>query len=204
MQAKTRLDDILARLRETEKELEQELDKLLASKREQFNYSLSRGKVVFERGVRLWQRQQRTGLWLYLRKAPLAYILSAPLIYGMIIPLLILDLCTTLYQHICFRIYHIPRVRRSEYMVIDRHHLAYLNIIEKFNCLYCGYGNGLMAYAREVVARTEQYWCPIKHARRVLDPHSRAQRFLDYGDSTAWHENLQKFRQQLTDDSEAR
>ena len=200
MQAKTRLDDLLARLRETEKELQQELDKLLASKREQFKYSLSRGKVVFERGVRLWQRQQRTALWVYISKAPLAYILTAPVIYGMIVPLLVLDLSITIYQHICFRIYRIPRVRRNEYMVIDRHHLAYLNIIEKFNCLYCGYGNGLIAYVREVVARTEQYWCPIKHARRVLDPHSREQRFFDFGDSAAWHQNLKQMRKDLEQD----
>ena len=200
MQAKTRLDDLLARLRETEKELQQELDKLLVSKREQFNYSLSRGKVVFERGVRLWQRQQRTALWVYISKAPLAYILTAPVIYGMIVPLLVLDLSITIYQHICFRIYRIPRVRRNEYMVIDRHHLAYLNIIEKFNCLYCGYGNGLIAYVREVVARTEQYWCPIKHARRVLDPHNREQRFFDFGDSAAWHQNLKQMRKDLEQD----
>ena len=30
------------------------------------------------------------------------------------------------------------RVRRSRYFVIDRHHLAYLNGIEKLNCVYCG------------------------------------------------------------------
>jgi hypothetical protein len=204
MQAKTRLDDILARLRATEKELEQELDKLLDSKREQFNYSLKRGKVVFEQGVRLWQRQQRTALWIYLAKAPLAYILTAPVIYGMIVPMLILDLSTTIYQHICFRIYRIPRVNRSAYMVIDRHHLAYLNAIEKFNCLYCGYGNGLIAYTREVVARTEQYWCPIKHAQRILDPHSREQRFIDYGDSSLWHQKLDKMRQDLVQESRAK
>jgi hypothetical protein len=57
-------------------------------------------------------------------------------------------------------VYRIPRVRRAEYLVVDRHHLQYLNGIERMNCLYCGYGNGVLAYAVEVAARTEQYWCP--------------------------------------------
>jgi hypothetical protein len=30
---------------------------------------------------------------------------------------------------------------------------------------------------REVASRTEIYWCPIKHARRVLGPHPHYQGF---------------------------
>jgi len=201
MQTKTKLDEILERLRATEQELEQEVDNLLAEKRQQFQYSLRRGKVVFERGMHRWQRQQKTAIWQYLRKTPLAYILSAPVIYGMIIPLAILDLSITVYQHICFRIYGVPRVFRTDYLVIDRHHLAYLNAIEKLNCLYCGYGNGLIEYTREVIARTEQYWCPIKHAHRTLDQHTRTQKFFDYGDATAWRQNLEGLREDLGSDS---
>ena len=51
---------------------------------------------------------------------------------------------------------------RSDFIAIDRHQLAYLNVIEKVNCAYCGYANGVAAYFREVAARTEEYWCPIK------------------------------------------
>lgn len=29
------------------------------------------------------------------------------------------------------------------YVVFDRRHLAYLNAIEKLNCAYCEYGNGV-------------------------------------------------------------
>ena len=97
MQTITKIDEILERLRVTEQELEQEVDSILVEKRQQFNYSLRRGKVVFERSVQNWQRQHRTGLWQYLRKTPLTYIISAPVIYGMIVPLLILDLSITLY-----------------------------------------------------------------------------------------------------------
>lgn len=201
MQTKTKIDEILEHLRVTEQELEQEVDSLLTEKRQQFNYTLRRGKVVFERSVQNWQRQHRTGLWPYLRKTPLPYLLSAPVIYGMIVPLVILDLSITVYQHICFRIYGIPLVQRTDYLVIDRHHLAYLNAIEKINCTYCGYGNGMIEYAREVVARTEQYWCPIKHAQRTLDPHNRTLKYCDYGDAEAWSGNLEELRKDLAEDS---
>jgi len=198
------LDELLERLRQTEKELEQELDRLLDEKRQQFQYHLERGKVVFEQNVKRWQKQYRTGAWGYILQAPLLYILSAPVIYGMAIPLATLDLAISIYQHICFRIYRIPLVRRRDYLVIDRQHLAYLNPVEKLNCIYCGYANGLMAYCREITARTEQYWCPIKHARRTLDTHPRASRFLDYGDAEAWRSELEQVRSQWSPDPKPR
>ncbi len=194
MTSRARLDEILERLKAVQHEFEQEVDKVLDEKRQQFSYQLHRGRVIFKRSVRHWQRQQRTGTWRYLYSAPLAFILSAPVIYGMIVPLMFLDLTVTLYQHICFRIYGVPRVRRNEYLYIDRHYLPYLNLIEKINCVYCGYGNGLIEYSREVIARTEQFWCPIKHARRTPDPHHRTAKFFDYGDADAWRENLEKVR----------
>ena len=46
----------------------------------------------------------------------------------------------------CFPIYGIPRMRRSDDLVFDREDLHYLNAIEKFNCFYCSYGNGGAAY----------------------------------------------------------
>ena len=194
MTSRARLDEILERLKAVQHEFEQEVDKVLDEKRQQFSYHLHRGRVIFKQNVRRWHRQQRTGLWRYLYSVPLAFILSAPVIYGMLVPLVFLDLAVTLYQHICFRIYGVPRVRRNDYLYIDRHYLPYLNLIEKINCLYCGYGNGLIEYSREVIARTEQFWCPIKHARRTPDPHHRTAKFFDYGDADAWRENLEKVR----------
>jgi putative component of membrane protein insertase Oxa1/YidC/SpoIIIJ protein YidD len=88
-------------------------------------------------------------------------------------------------------------VRRRDYLVFDRAHLAYLNAIEKLNCAYCSYGSGLAAYVREVVARTEQYWCPIKHARRVLQAHPHYGGFVDYGDGEAYRRELRALREQL-------
>ncbi|OQK18060.1 hypothetical protein AU255_09470 [Methyloprofundus sedimenti] len=196
---KTKLDEIIERLRVTQQELEAEIERLLKDRRELFHYNLRRGKVVFERNVRRLLRQQRTGLWSYLRKAPMAHILSSPIIYSLIVPLVILDISISFFQHTCFRIYGIPLVNRSKHIVIDRHRLPYLNAIESLNCVYCGYGNGLIAYTREVIARTEQYWCPIKHAQRRLDTHERTLKFVDYGDVEGWRKNFKIIRHDWSD-----
>lgn len=200
---KSKIDDILERLRRVQQELEEELERLIVEKRGEFQYTIRRGKVIFERSVRRLQLSQRVGLWRYLRDAPLAYVLSAPVIYSMIVPLVILDLSVTIYPQICFRIYRIRLVRRSDYLVIDRHHLDDLNGIEKLNCAYCGYGNGLIAYAWEITARTEQFWCPIKHARRTLDVHRRAGRFFDYGDVSSYQQGSLALRRDWSDVADA-
>jgi hypothetical protein len=108
-----------------------------------------------------------------------------------------LDLFLFVYQSICFPIYRIPKVRRSAYLIFDRQDLPYLNIIEKFNCFYCAYGNGLSGWAREITARTEQYWCPIKHARRIRAAHDRYPRFFEFGDAESYARGLERLRQEF-------
>ncbi len=194
---RSKLEEILDRIHGLETQLEQEFDQLLVEKRAQFKYTLKKGRVIFDEGVHELQRRYRTGLWVYLRDARLVHILTAPVVYSVVFPLLLLDLFIFFYQQICFRLYGIPLVQRADYLVIDRQHLAYLNMIEKFNCMYCGYGNGLIEYVREVIARTEQYWCPIKHARRTPNPHYRSGNFADYGDVEAYQKKLEQLREQL-------
>ncbi len=177
--------------------LEDQLESTFEAARKQFHYSIEQGRVRFEEEIQRAHRRYREGLWSYLLHARPLSILSAPVIYGMILPLAILDASITLYQHICFRAYGIPRVRRRDYFIIDRHRLAYLNPIEKLNCVYCGYGNGLIAYSREIIGRTESYWCPIRHARRVRDAHAHYAEFLDYGDAEAYRNTLQEIRDRL-------
>ncbi len=193
-------DEIIENIQNLHSQLEKEFDRLFAEKQRQFHYNIEKGKVIFEEGIRDLQRQYRTGLWKYIRNAKLGHILTSPIIYSVSVPLLLLDLVITLYQHICFRVYGIGRVRRSDYIVIDRQHLSYLNIIEKVNCMYCGYGNGLIEYAREIIARTEQYWCPIKHAHRSLTHHQRVAEFADYGHAEDYKKKLDQLRNNLTSD----
>jgi len=163
-----------------------ELERELAARQQWLKDVFEERKVAFEKSVLKRHRRLRTGVLRYLRESRLSFILTAPVIYAGIIPLAIIDLFFTLYQYICFSVYDIPKVQRSKYLVIDRHHLAYLNPIEKMNCVYCGYGNGVIAYAREIAARTEGYWCPIKHAGRAHSPHHKYYEFLEYGDAEGY------------------
>jgi hypothetical protein len=109
------------------------------------------------------------------------------------------DLIGTLYQSICFPIYGIPKVRRSEYVAFDRHHLAYLNFFEKASCEYCAYVNGVLAYMTEMAARTEQHWCPIKHAGCVKCAHSRYKKFVEFGDAVTYRSKVEEIRRSYQD-----
>jgi len=193
------LDELRDRLQHAEAELGDELERLIEKNRERFRYTVQAGKVRFDAGMQVLHRSYRKGLVPYIRKAPVSYVLTAPLIYSLILPLSLLDLFVTVFQQVCFRVYGIGLVRRADYIVIDRHMLGYLNAIEKINCVYCGYANGLIAYCREVAARTEQYWCPIKHARKASGLHDRADAFFHYGDAEAYHHELPKIRAKLVD-----
>jgi len=95
-------------------------------------------------------------------------------------------LCLFVFQAVCFTIWQIPRSKRADYVVVDRHHLAYLNFWEKLNCIYCGYANGVFAWACDIAARTEHFWCPIKHAKRVKHPHSFYHDYVEFGDWDRW------------------
>ncbi len=188
------LNELRERLKGAQEEFEAELDRRIDVQRQQFRYRLEQGKVRFEEDMRDWQARYRTGIWRYLTGARIAYLLTAPVIYALIVPLVFLDLSVTIYQHICFRVYGIDLVRRRDHVIIDRQHLAYLNAIEKLNCIYCGYANGVIAYAREIAGRTERFWCPIKHARRSADPHPLFESFLEYGDAEAYRAWMESYR----------
>lgn len=177
--------------------LERQLVDELREQEKTFHYKLEGTRVKFEDSVLEAQRQIKVAVIPWLRSSRVRSVLSIPFIYGMIIPIALMDLTITLYQHICFRLYDVARVRRANYVVMDRHQLSYLNGIEKLNCLYCGYGNGVIAYSREVIARTEQYWCPIKHARKVVGTHQRYNKFLGFGECEDFHEKILEFREEL-------
>lgn len=83
--------------------------------------------------------------------------------------------------------------------MFDRQYLHYLNLIEKMNCAYCSYVNGLIAYIQEIGARTEQFWCPIKHAKRIKTLHSRYRKFAGYGDAETYRSKIEKIRHDFKD-----
>ncbi len=186
---KPKLEELLARARA----LQEEIEESYRQAHEDLEQRRARLAVEFLH----WQRAHRVGVFRFLAQSRPLVVLTAPVIYLGWLPFLSLDLFVTIYQAICFPVYGIRKVRRADYLVFDRGHLAYLNFIERFNCFYCSYGNGVAAYAREVAARTEQYWCPIKHARRIAGAHEHYAKFLSYGDAEAYRNELEALRKDL-------
>ena len=101
--------------------------------------------------------------------------------------LFFLHIFLELYQAICFTLYDIPLVERKKYIKIDRHKLKYLDWVEKINCAYCGYGNGVLNYASAIAIATEKYWCGIKHSKDqyFIEPEHHRD-YLEYGDEEGY------------------
>ena len=188
-----RMLDVLDRIRDLETDLQHEV----TAAQQRWHYKIDTGRIRFEEAVHRRHKALKMSLAQFLRESSIPALLTAPMIYSLFMPFLMLDAWVSLYQLVCFPIYGIDRVRRSEYISLDRRKLAYLNAIEKANCEYCSYANGLLAYIREIAARSEQYWCPIKHARRIRGPHTHYRLFVDYGDAEGYKHELPVLRKSL-------
>ena len=189
----------LEKLQQRARVLEGEIEAELVRRREQLGMQVERGRVRIDAELRRRHKAARISLRDFLAATRPLVVLTAPVIYGLIVPFVILDIAVTLYQWICFPVYGIPLVRRRDHIAIDRQHLAYLNALQKLNCMYCGYGNGLLAYTREVAGRTEAYWCPIKHARRLRGMHDLYPEFMEYADEQDFIERWAAERARLKD-----
>ena len=190
-----KLHDIIKQIKKLEKELRAEFQK----KEVEFYYKVKGTRVYFEEETKKFHKTLATKIYTYVFNASFLNLLTVPIIWFCIIPALFLDLVASIYQFICFKVYKIPNVKRNDYIVIDRQSLNYLNPIEKINCVYCGYITGLITYVQEIAARTEQYWCPIKHARKIGSIHSRYHKFLDYGDHREYQKRLAEIRKDFSD-----
>lgn len=177
--------------------LEDELRTALHEQPSSLYFQIKGKRVEFQKSVEETHRRLKTNFFRWLVHNRPQNLLTGPIIYSMIIPLVITDIFISFYQLTCFPIYGIRKVRRADYIIFDRQQLNYLNFIEKFHCTYCAYGSGMIGYISEIVARTEQYFCPIKHARKVLGTHARYARFLEFGEADDYQTKLETFRQQL-------
>lgn len=191
----TRLEILLDKIKDLETELIEELQK----QEKDFSYEIQKRRVYFEKNIIIRHKEYAKRLFNYITDAPVRHIISAPFIWMCLIPSLLIDVTISMYQAICFPIYGIPQVKRQDYIVFDTQYLEYLNLIEKINCAYCSYINGLFAYLQEIAARTEQFWCPIKHARHIKTLHSRYQKFISYGDAETYRSQIEIVRHDFKD-----
>lgn len=161
------------------------------------SYEIHNGYVKFEKDVLEKQKENMKNLFAWFGEVSLLQFLAAPIIYGMVIPAILFDVLIFIYQQVVFRIFKFEFLKRSDYIVFDRHYLGYLNPIEKLNCVYCSYINGLMQYASAIASRTEFYFCPIKHAKKIAYKHEFYDDFLVYGDENDYQKKLQALRDTL-------
>lgn len=187
------------RIREIVEEIEEMKLKLaeeIAEQESHISYEIHNGYVKFEEEVLSKQKRNMQDLLSWFREVPFLYFLTAPIIYVMIIPSMLLDLILFIYQQVVFRVFKFKFIKRSDYIIFDHQYLGYLNPIEKINCLYCSYVNGLMQYASAVAGRTELYFCPIKHAKKVASEHNYYYTFLSYGEGKDYQEKLKALREE--------
>lgn len=190
-----RIEEIVQQIKTLENELVDELQE----KEKEFFYTIEKEKVIFEEKVIKEGRSKIISSFKYISSFTLPEILALPFIWSMIVPAAILDVSATIYQAICFPIYKIPKVKRSDYVIMDRYNLFYLDRFERISCWYCEYFNGVITYVREMAARTEQFWCPIKHSKSLKEKHSRYEMFFDFGDYTKYREELERRRSSFED-----
>lgn len=138
------------------------------------------------------------------RGAFLRNALSMPFIWLMIVPVVILDAFLELYHRVCFPLYGMSYVKRSQYIrVTDRAKLPYLRWYEKINCAYCGYVNGLLHYASVIAGKTESYWCAIAHLEeRGYVPTEFEKQFAKYGDEASLRRRYFLHSKEFGDDAE--
>ena len=188
------MNEKITRLLNQITELEDELRSTLHEQESSMLFQIKGKHIEFEHTILQAHRKLKVSLYRWFFTNRPQNLLTGPIIYGMIIPLLVMDFFSSFYQATCFPIYGVKKVRRSDYIIFDRQHLEYLNFIEKFHCSYCAYAAGLVAYMNEILARTEQYFCPIKHAHKILGPHSRYENFLSYGEAKDYEARLEAYR----------
>jgi hypothetical protein len=185
------------KIREIVEEIEAmklKLSEELAEQESHISYEIQNGYVKFEKDVLQKQKENMKNLLAWFREVPLLHFLTAPLIYGMVIPAILLDVLIFIYQQVVFRVFKFKLIKRSDYIVFDRHYLGYLNPVEKLNCVYCSYMNGLMQYVSAIASRTEFYFCPIKHAKKVAYDHDYYKDYLVYGDEDDYQKKLKELR----------
>lgn len=173
----SKINQILNDIRKKKEDLLVEYENLKLK----YGFVIEKWKIIFNSETKAKNRLLKKSILESIFSARVREVLSVPFIYAMIIPSVFLHIFLWIYQQTALRLYGIPLVKIKDYIVFDRKELDYLNVIQKFNCMYCSYVNWLYSYWVEIAGRTEKYWCPIKHAKKMKGWHDWQEYFADYG-----------------------
>lgn len=191
------MNDKINKMIEEIEEMKEKLVEEILQQEEEALYEIKNGYVKFEKEVLQKQKENMKNLSKWFADIPLSHLLSSPLVYAMVIPAVFLDMMLFVYVRVVAKAFKFKFPKRADFIVFDRQYLGYLNIIEKLNCMYCSYFNGLMAYALAVANRTELYFCPIKHAKKITYEQKYYAKYLCYGDEENYQDKLKKIRQEF-------
>ena len=129
------MNDKIREMLEEIEEMKVKLGEEIAQQESHISYGLKNGYVKFEKDVLERQRENMKNLLAWFREVPFLHFLTAPLIYAMLIPAIVFDVILFIYLQVVFRVFKFKIIKRSDYIIFDRHYLGYLNPIEKLNCL---------------------------------------------------------------------
>lgn len=76
--------------------------------------------------------------------------------------------CVVLYQWLLRPLLGTPRVRWADHVIIDRHRIDGMSAFDKFNCMFCGYANGLTTMANMELDHIAQASIPLAWWKRPL------------------------------------
>lgn len=186
----SKINELLKDIEKKKKELLKEYKNIM----KKYGFTIKKGKIVFSSDIIQLNKLKKQSIIHTLLNFRVREFIGIPFTLLMIIPAVILDLFLLMYQETVFRAYRIPLVHRKNYIVYDKWKLDYLNLIQKFNCSYCSYVNGLFSYAVEIAWRTEKHWCPIKHANKTNGSHQWEKDFADFWDSSGFVDILESRR----------
>lgn len=175
---KSKINKILGDIKLKKEELLIEYGKA----KEKYGFKIEWKKIIWNYWKENELKKYKKTILESIFTARILEIVSIPFIYMMFIPAFLLDIFLIIYQYTALKLYKIPLVKRNDYIIFNRKELAYLNLIQKVNCLYCSYINWLFQYAVEIAGRTEKYWCPIKNIGKKHWTHDWEEHFADYWD----------------------
>ncbi len=93
------------------------------------------------------------------------HIFVLPLALAMIVPFAIFDLCISIYHRLAFAICGMKRINRKAQFKLDQKKIALLDRKERFFALLIFYANGVINYAKKIIAESDQYWCQPKQLK---------------------------------------
>ena len=124
----SRLQELMQEIRELEERVATEISR----EAKEFGYTIRNGRIAFSNELLEQHGAASKRIRHYLSECSWIALAVAPVVYSLIIPVVLFDIFIWFYQTICFPIYRLPKVRRSEYIAIDRQHLQYLNLLSGF------------------------------------------------------------------------